>query len=383
MARARGKVTGRAYNAAVPSRPPSLRARLPRRIRRLRRVAALLRPVLASNMRRLDAPWKLTLATTYVCNHKCNHCGIWTRRPKGEMVTEDFDALFAANPSIRWLDLTGGEPTARPDLPDIVRSAGRHLPDLLVLHFPTNGTLPDKAVAAARAATESTAAHVIVTVSLDGTPAVHDAIRGIPGAWDGAIETFARLRDLPHVEVVLGMTLTPENAGSTRQTFAAAAERLGSLDRDAFHFNVAQRSAHFYGNEEMPMADGSAVLAALRTADAELPTSPRALMERSYRALVPRFLKDGRSPVTCQSMSASCFVDPWGVVYPCITEDRPLAKLAEHGWSLASVWAATDDAASDMAAGRCDGCWTPCEAYQSLLGSLPAAAGAALRGMGD
>jgi len=367
----------------VPPLSPGLRARLPRSIRRLRRMTSLLRPVLTSNVRRLDAPWKLTLATTYVCNHKCNHCGIWTRRPKGEMTTEDMAALFAANPSIRWLDLTGGEPTARSDLSDIVRSAGRHLPDLLVLHFPTNGTLPDKAVAAARAATESTAAHVIITVSLDGPPEIHDAIRGTPGAWEGAIETFSRLRDLPGVEVVLGMTITPENAGSIQRTFASATEKLGSLDRDAFHFNVAQRSSHFYGNEQMPMADGQAVLAALRTADAERVMSPRALMERSYRALVPRFLEDGRSPVTCQSMSASCFVDPWGVVYPCITEDRPLANLADHEWSLASVWAVTHDAASDMAAGRCAGCWTPCEAYQSLLGSLPAAGRAALRGVGD
>ncbi|MCO4773498.1 MAG: radical SAM protein [Deltaproteobacteria bacterium] len=358
-----------------------LRGRLPRRVRRLRRYAGLLKPVLRSNLGRLDAPWKLTLATTYVCNHKCNHCGIWTRRPKGEMETADFEALFAANPSVRWLDLTGGEPTARSDLPAIVQAAGRHLPDLLVLHFPTNGTLPAKAVHAARAAVDATAAAVIVTVSLDGPRAVHDAIRGVDGAWRSALETFAALRDLPGVEVVLGMTLTPDNAGTIEQTYDEARDHLGGLDRDCFHFNVAQRSAHFYGNESMEMADHGSVLDALRRADASFPSSPRALMERAYRGLVPRFLRDGRSPVTCQSLSASCFVDPWGTVYPCITEDRPLAKLQDHDWSLASVWRATHEAAADMAAGRCDGCWTPCEAYQSLLGALPAAGSAAVRGM--
>ena len=358
-----------------------LRARLPRSVRRARRYAGLLGPVLQSNVGRLRTPWKLTLATTYVCNHKCNHCGIWTRRPKGELRTDDFIRLFAANRSIRWLDLTGGEPTARADLPTIVSSAGRHLKDLLVLHFPTNGTLPDKAVAAARSAVRSTPAAVIVTVSLDGPRTVHDSIRGVEGAWESALETFAKLRTERHVEVVLGMTLTPENAGAIEQTYAEARDHLGGLDRDAFHFNVAQRSAHFYGNEDMETADPGSVLDALGRADEAFPASPRALMERAYRGLVPRFLEDGRSPVTCQSLSASCFVDPWGTVYPCITEDRPLAKLQDHGWSLASVWRATEEAAADMAAGRCDGCWTPCEAYQSLLGALPAAAVSAARGV--
>ena len=349
---------------------------LPHRVRRLRRYASLAAPVLRSNVGRLRAPWKLTLATTYVCNHKCTHCGIWTRRPTGEMTTPDFAALFAANPSLRWVDLTGGEPTARPDFPEIVAAASR-LPHLLVLHFPTNGTLPAKAVAAASAATSP--AKLLVTVSLDGPREVHDRIRGVDGAFDSAMETFVKLRRETDATVVLGMTLTPDNADQVDATFAAARAVVPDLPDEAFHFNVAQRSAHYYGNEEMPTAAPDAVLAALRAAD-QPPRSPASLLERAYRGLVADFLSSGASPVRCQSLSASCFVDPWGTVYPCITEDRPLASLREHGWSLASVWRATQDAADDMAAGRCDGCWTPCEAYPSLLGSLGPAAAAAVAG---
>ena len=37
----------------------------------------------------------------------------------------------------------------------------------------------------------------------------------------------------------------------------------------------------------------------------------------------------GRTPMPCHALRASCFIDPWGVVYPCITlleADRPAAR---------------------------------------------------------
>ena len=348
------------------------------RVERARRYLGLAGPVLRSNASRLSAPWKLTVALTYVCNHRCRHCSIWTRRPKDELTADELAALFAANPSIRWLDLTGGEPTARADLPDIVAAAAR-LPNLLLLHFPTNGSLPARAVEAARVAARGPA-RVILTVSLDGPPTVHDTVRGVAGAWDQAIDTFARLRAEPGVEVVLGMTLTPDNVAHLDATWAAATARLGRLDRGDFHFNVAQRSAHFYGNEELELPAPDVVLATLRRFG-HAPRSARGLMETAYQALVPAFLETGKSPVACQALSASAFVDPWGVVYPCITEDRPVGDLREQGWSLQDLWTRTVDAAADMRAGRCAGCWAPCEAYQSLLGSLPAAASATLKGL--
>jgi MoaA/NifB/PqqE/SkfB family radical SAM enzyme len=358
-----------------PLTPP-----LPRRLRRLRRYVGLVGPVLASNLGRLDAPWKLTYAITYVCNHRCEHCNIWTRRPKGELDLARITALFAANPQLRWLDLTGGEPTARADLPDVVRAAARHLPSLLVLHFPTNGSRPERALAAAEAARDAGPAKVIVTVSLDGPPAVHDALRGTPGAWDAAVETFARLRAARGIEVVFGLTITDRNAERLRDTYTAARSALGDALRPSdLHLNVAQRSAHFYGNSTMELPDPEAVQRAIARFPIA-PTSARSLMERGYQGLLPRFLASGASPVRCQALSASVFVDPWGTAYPCITEDRPLGGLEVHGWSLAALWRATAEAADDMAAGRCAGCWTPCEAYPSLLGSLPRAGLSALRG---
>jgi MoaA/NifB/PqqE/SkfB family radical SAM enzyme len=334
------------------------------------------------SVRRPAAPWKLTLAVTYLCNHRCLHCGIWHRTPDGELTTAEFRALFAANPQIRWLDLTGGEPTTRSDFPEIVRAATELLPRLVLLHFPTNGSLADRAVAAAEAALEQAPPQLILTVSLDGPPRIHDAVRGTAGAWEQAMETFTRLRDLAGVRPVLGMTMSAENAGSAEACFEAARAALhGRLETSEMHFNLAHRSAHYYGNADLDLPDPEAVAAELRRFTRRIGPSadPAALLERAFHQLVPDYLATGRSPVGCGALSASVFVDPHGIVYPCITEDRPLASLRALDFSLAAVFAQTAEARADVVAERCAGCWASCEAIPSLMTS-PAAAGRALIG---
>ena len=44
----------------------------------------------------------------------------------------------------------------------------------------------------------------------------------------------------------------------------------------------------------------------------------------------------------CHALRASCFVDPWGVVYPCITYSRPIGRLRDTGMRLDPIWNAAD-----------------------------------------
>jgi len=347
---------------------------------KLRRYASLARAALAGSVRRPAAPWKVTLAVTYLCNHRCTMCGIWHRTPEGELGTPEILRLFEQNPQIRWLDLTGGEPTTRNDFPEIVHAATELLPRLVLLHFATNGSLPDQTVAAAEAALGHRPPQLMVTVSVDGPPSIHDEVRGDKGAWERAMETYARLRDLDGVQPVLGMTLSSGNAGSAEACFDAARTALhGRLEPSDMHFNLAHRSAHYYDNADLELPDAATTATELAAfADRVGPSlHPAALLERAFRELVPDYLASGTSPVACGALSASVFVDPHGVVYPCITEDRPLASLRQFDYSLAEVFERTAKARADVVAGRCAGCWAPCEAFPSLI-TAPAATGRAL-----
>jgi radical SAM protein with 4Fe4S-binding SPASM domain len=74
----------------------------------------------------------------------------------------------------------------------------------------------------------------------------------------------------------------------------------------------------------------------------------------------------------CHSLRSSCFIDPWGTVFPCITYSRPLGSLRDTSMELAPLWhaPATTAVQQEIWKGDCPQCWTACEAYQSILGNL-------------
>jgi radical SAM protein with 4Fe4S-binding SPASM domain len=102
------------------------------------------------------------------------------------------------------------------------------------------------------------------------------------------------------------------------------------------------------------------------------PRSAGAMLESTYLSYLDEFLQTGRTPMPCHALRASCFIDPWGVVYPCISYSKPLGRLRETGMRLDPIWndAATRQTQAEIWEGECPQCWTACEAYQSILGNV-------------
>ena len=73
------------------------------------------------------------------------------------------------------------------------------------------------------------------------------------------------------------------------------------------------------------------------------PRSPQQLLEHAYLEHLDEFLPTGRTPMPCHALRASCFIDPWGVVYPCITYSRPIGRLRDTGMRLEPIWNARRD----------------------------------------
>jgi radical SAM protein with 4Fe4S-binding SPASM domain len=142
--------------------------------------------------------WEMTTA----CNLHCIHChASGGERAPNELSTEEAKRLFdqlADVPEFRMLAFTGGEPLVRPDLFELLAYAQ-------ALGFAntmaTNATLINDQVARRL----RDCGVVIAAVSLDGfDPATHDAIRGLPGAFDAAVRGMEALRKagiLLHVNI--------------------------------------------------------------------------------------------------------------------------------------------------------------------------------------
>ena len=336
----------------------------------------LLRNILRSNVMTPAYPYKITFAVTYRCNSKCLTCKIWKRKATPELPVEEIESFFRANPGIAWLDLAGGEVFLRKDFIEICASAIRHCPGLYLLHFPTNGLLVDRVVQGVKDILALSPKRLIVSVSLDGPRELHDRIRGGKGYYSKAIDTLRKLRALtsPRFQVYPGMTLSSENLGQIDRTLAALQSEIPDFKPNELHINIAQVSEHFYGNTGMDTSFQKEALEEIRAFSIKrsFPLNPIHGLENAYLRMAGRFVQTGRTPLPCQALSSSCFIEPDGKIYPCVADNEVVGNIGELDYDLNKAWKTERfaEVRKRIREGRCPHCWTPCEAYQTLCSKL-------------
>jgi MoaA/NifB/PqqE/SkfB family radical SAM enzyme len=149
----------------------------------------------------------LILHVTNVCNMRCQHCFVNFEAKPTDLTLSEIERLAAHVNDLIWLDLGGGEPCLRKDLPDIVA-----LFRAREVSIPTNGWFPERIVASAARIAERLPGRLIITVSLDGFEATHDEMRQ-QGSFRKAHETIRRLRELSDIRVKVNTVVCERNCG--------------------------------------------------------------------------------------------------------------------------------------------------------------------------
>lgn len=338
-----------------------------------RAITALAR-IAASNFGRLPVPAKLTYAVTYACNLRCTVCSIWKRPKTPELSFEEIERFFSRSNAFSWVSLTGGEIVLRPDIVPIAGTVIRRCRDLCVLSFPTNGYDTERIAAAVEKIRSFDPPRLYVTVSVDGPPSLHDEIRGTPGSWARAVATYAALKKIRGVQTLLSMTLSRRNVGTIEETLRSLRDAVPSFNaRQDMNFNIFHRSDHYYRNGDVPGPDTGLLKSDLAHALRLLRgVSAKGILQYAYYAFGLRYLDNPRLALPCQALSVSCFMDPSGEIYPCAAFDRRLGNVRDYGYSLKEMWRAEKTVRTHRECrGRdCPGCWSPCEAYPSIYGSL-------------
>lgn len=336
--------------------------------------------VLVSNL--VPRPFKLTFACTYRCNSRCQLCSIWQKPVKQELSLAQIELFMQRNPYFTWIDLTGGEITLRRDVKEIISIICQNSPQLYFFHFATNCLQPKLVQRIAEHTLQFGVPKFAITLSLDGDEALHDKLRGVLGNWQRVMETYALLQPLMTrgLEVVFGVTVSGENVDSLRKIIVAAQQRFPYLSWKDFHFNIAHHSAHYYGNTRQVVSAqkiAQKTIQALKTFDADRPLfwwlSPQQWLDAQYRSYVAEYYSTRKSPLPCKSLQSSIFIDAYGNCYPCAMWAKKLFNIIEVDYSLQNYWHSSkaNIIRAEIAAKKCSNCWTPCEAYQTLLGNLP------------
>jgi MoaA/NifB/PqqE/SkfB family radical SAM enzyme len=331
----------------------------------------------------LGLPVNITVSVSYRCNSRCKTCNVWLL-PNDDLRVPEWDRVFASlGRTPYWFTFSGGEPTLRHDLTDMVASAYRHCQPGII-NIPTNGIqhkrIPDAIEKVLQAAPKS---EVIINLSLDGVGPDHDEIRGVRDNWRHAMATYAGLKELKsrYSHLTLGVHTVISNFNVER--FPALCEYVQrELKPDSFITEIAEERVELdtVGLGITPTAARyevaiDALLESLHdqrlTGVAEVTQAFR----RQYYSLVKRTLREHRQVIPCMAGVASAQIAPNGDVWTCCIRAQSMGNLREHDYDFGSVWrtAQADMLRRSIKAGECY-CPLANAAYTNMLLHAPTVA---------
>jgi MoaA/NifB/PqqE/SkfB family radical SAM enzyme len=134
---------------------------------------------------------------------------------EGDLTYQELERLSATMPRFNELWLSGGEPTLREELPELI-SAFYEFNGVRSINFPANGLLPEKLVGALESIFEACPElRINLNLALDGLDTTHDRIRGVPGNFERAMVTLAALEKLrdrsPELRVHVNSVVCKDN----------------------------------------------------------------------------------------------------------------------------------------------------------------------------
>ena len=274
-----------------------------------------------------SAPYRMDLALTYRCNNECAHCYNARPRRHPELSTPEWkrilDQLWEIG--IPHIVFTGGEPTLRPDLPELIAHAESNGQ---ITGVNTNGRrLKDPAFV--QSLVDAGLDHVQITLE-SHDPAIHDAMVCAGGAWE---ETVQGIRNVlqTRLYVMTNTTLLQHNSPGLLQDL----QFLAGLGVPTVGLNALIYSGRGENvGSGLPEASLPALLELARQATDRSGQRLIWYTPTRYCEFDPLLLDLGVKGCTA-ALYAMC-IEPDGAVLPCQSYYQPLGRLPQDAWE--TIW---------------------------------------------
>ncbi len=295
-------------------------------------------------------PREVNIELTHRCNLRCKMCGVWTKGvdPKlKEIDVNEYLDIFSQlkDLGVKLVTLAGGEPFIRRDLFDIVKAAKSQG---LKCNIFTNGTL------ISNLAVKGIFNHKIdkLIFSIDGFGAIHDSIRGVPGAFDKAMGALHDILDerkaqrIKKPEIDIHLTLLKDNIEDLSK-LNDFCEKIGvnlsfqpySESDEQVNEQTCFESVSIGSNRYVPHGE------TLRFSKENVSQIKKELMKipvTFYTKLLSSFSTEdfryGVMPVKkCYITRNFMMIDPYGNVFPCTNLDAYIAGNVRE-LSLSKIW---------------------------------------------
>jgi radical SAM protein with 4Fe4S-binding SPASM domain len=276
---------------------------------------------------RPSAPYRMDLALTYRCNNDCPHC--YNARPRTfpELDTDHWKRILDRiwENAIPHVVFTGGEPSLRSDLPELVAHAQRNGQ---VTGLNTNARRLSDPVFV-RKLVEAGLDHVQVTLESHDA-SIHDHMVASRGAWKQTVAGLCNVLDTP-LYVMTNTTLLQENSPFLGETLDFLAE-LG--------VPTVGLNALIYSGRGATVGTGlpeASLPPLLDLARAKTDSAGQRLIwytPTQYCHFDPMQLELGVK--ACTAALYNMCIEPDGSVLPCQSYYQPLGSILEGSWD--SIW---------------------------------------------
>ena len=321
-------------------------------------------------------PSFLTFFITWACNHRCVFCDVWKKTPKDELTLTEIEMFFRQLKPLDVLRISGGEPFVRKDVGEII-NIGDEILNPSIIHLTTNGINTNRIISSLNKVTNLPKVHI--KVSIDNVGEKHDAVRGVKGAYDKAIETLKELvvlRDKFGLHVGVNQAILDEKSMSAHEELKKALVDLkvpvyGAIAYDSsstLYSEDPQRKERIDPNSSLtPFGDWSQealshAINTLRTDDTKTSDFAERLIDNYFvNGLHDRMVGDQKniSGPSCVALNTHLRLLPNGDIPICLYNGEVVGNIRER--SFKDIWFGEDIQPSRKWVKDCSGCWASCE----------------------
>lgn len=248
-------------------------------------------------------PTDVSIITTYRCQMRCKMCDIWENPTdsKREIQAKELEIL----PRFKFVNITGGEPFVRRDLPDIIEVMYRKS-DRIVIS--TSGWHTDRIIKMAERFP-----NIGIRISIEGLSQKNDDLRGREGTFDRALRLLLTLKEMGIKDIGYGCTVSNKNSEDMLWLYKLSRELGMEFATATFH------NSYYFHKDDNEVTNKDEVIGNFHKLIEELlkENSPKSWYRAFFNLGLINYIRGNPRMLPCEAGTANFFIEPYGDVYPC------------------------------------------------------------------
>jgi radical SAM protein with 4Fe4S-binding SPASM domain len=230
-------------------------------------------------------------------------CNTWdhpTERSK-EITPDEIKRL----PSVKFINLTGGEPFVREDLEEVVRVCFTKSPRVVIS---TSGWPEERIIDLAKKFPR-----IGIRISIEGLSCKNDELRGRPGGFDKGLRILLALKEMGLKDIGFGCTVSNNNSKDMLSLYKLSRAMGLEFATSAFH-----NSYYFHKSDNVITNREEVCRNFEKLINMQLKEShPKSWFRAFFNMGLINYIEGNRRMLPCEAGSVNFFVEPYGDVYPC------------------------------------------------------------------